>query len=143
MEEAKKYRKLIKETKDHLNKMLAYRAGANESTRYFLDAIEDKYTLELEELKRKLSYSLPRKQTVGGINTQDIVRARETPFSNVIKIPASKKVLCLFHTDKEPSMHVYQKSYHCFVCEAHGSVIDLVMKLYNLSFVEAVKFLIK
>lgn len=48
--------------------------------------------------------------------------------------------LCPFHGEKTPSFHVSPSrgSYHCFGCQAGGSVIDFVMNSDNLSFPEAV-----
>lgn len=53
--------------------------------------------------------------------------------------------LCPFHTDTNPSFHVYPDSqqYHCFGCDAHGDVFDFVMRTQGLSFPEALDFLAK
>jgi len=49
--------------------------------------------------------------------------------------------LCPFHKEKTPSFTVNEEKgfYHCFGCQAHGSVIDFVMETENLSFPEAVE----
>jgi DNA primase len=49
--------------------------------------------------------------------------------------------LCPFHNEKTPSFTVNEDKgfYHCFGCGEHGSGIDFVMKLDNLSFPEAVE----
>lgn len=49
------------------------------------------------------------------------------------------KARCPFHNDRSPSMYVYpySKGWYCFVCNEGGSVIDLVMRLFNLSFKDA------
>lgn len=50
-------------------------------------------------------------------------------------------ISCPFHPgDDTPSMKIYpeNKGFHCFACGAHGSVIDFVMRLYNISFQQAV-----
>lgn len=45
---------------------------------------------------------------------------------------------CPFHQgDKGASMKIYAKDFHCFACSAHGSQIDFVMMMDNLSFKEA------
>ena len=45
---------------------------------------------------------------------------------------------CPFHiSDKGASMKIYEKDFHCFGCSAHGSQIDFVMRMDNLSFKEA------
>ena len=51
--------------------------------------------------------------------------------------------LCPFHNEKTPSFNVSQSKqlYHCFGCGAGGTVINFVMQIENLDFVEAVKFL--
>ena len=51
--------------------------------------------------------------------------------------------LCPFHREKTPSFHVDadKQLYHCFGCQASGNVYTFVMKIENLDFVEAVKFL--
>ena len=53
------------------------------------------------------------------------------------------KSLCPFHSDSHPSLtyHRGKNRYRCFVCDAHGGVIDLVMKYLNKNFIEACKWL--
>lgn len=50
-------------------------------------------------------------------------------------------VCCPFHNEKTPSMKVYQgnRGYHCFGCGASGDIFTFVMKLFDISFNEAVK----
>ena len=50
-------------------------------------------------------------------------------------------IKCPFHSgDRTASMKLYPDSggFHCFGCGAHGSVIDFVMRLFNLNFRQAV-----
>lgn len=51
--------------------------------------------------------------------------------------------LCPFHSEKTPSMVVYPdtQSFFCFGCGAGGDVISFIMRIENLDYVEAVKFL--
>lgn len=53
------------------------------------------------------------------------------------------KALCPFHADSHPSLSFYTKRnmYKCFVCDAHGSPIDLTMKITGKPFVEACRWL--
>src|SRR5690625_2772180 len=55
----------------------------------------------------------------------------------------SLKGLCPFHDERTPSFHVrpHVGFYHCFGCGEGGDVIDFVMKVNHLPFVEAVEFL--
>jgi DNA primase catalytic core len=41
------------------------------------------------------------------------------------------KTRCIFHDDHDPSLVLYEDSYHCFACHASGDVIDYAMKLNN------------
>ena len=50
--------------------------------------------------------------------------------------------VCPFHDEHTPSMKVYEqigKGWHCFGCNKGGSVIDFVMRLFNLNFNDAVR----
>ncbi len=49
------------------------------------------------------------------------------------------KALCPFHNDHHPSLsfNVRRNTYRCFVCDAHGGTIDLVMRTLHKDFKEA------
>ncbi|MDP4119027.1 MAG: DNA primase [Bacillota bacterium] len=51
--------------------------------------------------------------------------------------------LCPFHSEKTPSFHVSadKQLYHCFGCGEGGTVVQFIMKMENLDFVETIKFL--
>ena len=51
--------------------------------------------------------------------------------------------LCPFHSEKTPSFHVAPEKgfFHCFGCGAGGDVITFIMRIENLSYPEAVRFL--
>ncbi len=51
--------------------------------------------------------------------------------------------LCPFHSEKTPSFAVYCQNFYCYGCAEGGSVIDLVMKLDNIDFLDAIKKLNK
>lgn len=53
------------------------------------------------------------------------------------------KSLCPFHDDSRPSLtfNTYRNRFRCFVCDAHGGPIDLVMKAKGLNFREACSWL--
>ena len=53
----------------------------------------------------------------------------------------SLKGLCPFHDEKSPSFNVRpgHGTYHCFGCGEGGSVVDFVMKIEHLGFVEAIE----
>lgn len=51
--------------------------------------------------------------------------------------------LCPFHNEKTPSFNIYPDngSFYCFGCGTGGDVITFVMKIENLDYMEAVRFL--
>lgn len=77
----------------------------------------------------------------------DIQRLRELPIESVAERLGLRvvrhKSLCPFHDDSNPSLSfsVSRNTYKCFVCDAHGGVIDLAMKVLGRNFVEACRWL--
>ena len=77
----------------------------------------------------------------------DIQRLRELPIESVAERLGLRverhKALCPFHDDKHPSLSfsVSRNSYKCFVCDAHGGVIDLAMKVLGRDFSETCRWL--
>ena len=53
------------------------------------------------------------------------------------------KALCPFHDDSRPSLtfNTYRNRYRCYVCDAHGGVIDLVRNMRNCGFRDACAWL--
>ncbi len=51
--------------------------------------------------------------------------------------------LCPFHGEKTPSFNIYTEngSFYCFGCGVGGDVITFIMKIENLDYIDAVKFL--
>lgn len=81
------------------------------------------------------------------ISRYDIVKLRElnieTVASRLGMTVKRRKCLCPFHDDTIPSLTFYPRNntYRCFVCDAHGGTIDLVMNRLRLSFPEACRWL--
>lgn len=46
---------------------------------------------------------------------------------------------CPFHGEKTPSFKVYEDSYHCFGCGAHGDAIDFIMRHEGCDHSEAIE----
>ena len=81
------------------------------------------------------------------MNKFELQRLRNIPIEGVAERLGLKvthfKTLCPFHNDNHPSLsiHVRRNSYKCFVCGAHGGVIDLVMQVLGINFKEACRWL--
>jgi DNA primase len=78
-------------------------------------------------------------------NFRDELRARTAMPALVgrrVKLSRSGrhfKGCCPFHDEKTPSFYVYEDSFHCFGCSAHGDAIEFVMRSEGASFMEAVE----
>ena len=78
----------------------------------------------------------------------EIQKLRELPIEAVAErlglCVSRHKCLCPFHDDHHASMsfHIGRNTFRCFVCDAKGGTIDLVMKYLNKDFVEACRWLI-
>jgi hypothetical protein len=51
------------------------------------------------------------------------------------------KILCPFHEDHTPSLHIYPNRYYCFVCGASGGHTDWLIKVERQTYPEAVQTL--
>jgi DNA primase len=69
------------------------------------------------------------------------VTARDVAVRYGLVVSRHGFVCCPFHGEKTPSMKLYEgdRGFHCFGCHQGGTVIDLVMKLNNQTFPEAVR----
>jgi len=66
------------------------------------------------------------------ISAHDVVT-----YYGLEKKGAGKLYLCPFHAEKTPSFSIHKNRFHCFVCGWSGSIIDFVMKMFNLSVMDA------
>ena len=77
------------------------------------------------------------------MNLFETVKAAVTPRMAAerygLPIQQGGMVCCPFHADRTPSMKLNEDYIYCFGCGAHGDVIDLVAKLFNLSSYDAAK----
>lgn len=73
----------------------------------------------------------------------DIIK-RLVPVRDAVERYTSERIVlnrirCPIHHGQDRNMRIYPKSYYCWVCHAHGDVIQFVMSVYGLSFQDAVK----
>lgn len=115
----------------------------------FIETTVAKEVAELEQqiswLKRFLITFTPDSPT---LTEKDLNLARSVPVSAIFSSLKQRGAIllgcCPFHEEKTPSFTVFKDNhFHCFGCGEHGDVIDFVMKLNKLNFVEAVKYLLK
>ena len=77
----------------------------------------------------------------------ELQKLRDLPIVEVagrlgLRVNSRGMCLCPFHDDHHPSMSLGRKNrFRCFVCDARGDVIDLVMRFLNKTFSEACRWL--
>lgn len=82
------------------------------------------------------SFIMQLRQTA---DIEDVMSA----YCSISRAGRNQKCLCPFHSEKTPSLVIYPdtQSFYCFGCGAGGDVITFIMKIENLDYVEAVRFL--
>jgi DNA polymerase len=65
------------------------------------------------------------------------------PYQDIplAEITGDGKILCPFHDDTTPSLHIYPDHYHCFACDAHGDHVDWLMMVEGMTRDEAMDLL--
>lgn len=81
------------------------------------------------------------------ISKYDILKLQDLPIEQVAEAlnltVKHHKALCPFHADSRPSLtfNVRKNKYRCFVCDARGGVIDLVMHTQGWNFYDSCMWL--
>lgn len=81
------------------------------------------------------------------MDKQQLQELRDLPIEGVAERLGMEvrrhKALCPFHDDHHASLsfNVRRNNYRCFVCDAHGGTIDLVMRVLRKDFLEACSWL--
>jgi Toprim domain-containing protein/CHC2-type zinc finger protein len=76
------------------------------------------------------------------VDTDDQGEDAQVPLADLIGEPlVGGKVLCPFHPDKTPSLHIFPDHFHCFVCGAHGDQLDWLTQVANLKRENALELL--
>lgn len=98
---------------------------------HFHDAYTKKYQ-EIPRSRRKAE------------SDDKIIKAKDYPISQLIKIPGSNSICCPFHNEKTPSCHYYERgnNLYCFgACGKGYDAIDVYMKVNGESFKSSVEWL--
>ena len=114
--------------------------------------------VKIENLQKQIQtfrvlyyFTVPKaKQEKERITDWQIEEASKFPIDRLITDQPLRRsgsrffIKCPFHEEKTPSFCIYPegKGFYCYGCGEGGNTISFVMKLYQYSFIEAVKFLI-
>jgi hypothetical protein len=116
----------------------------DEFTRWFTEEvlkIIDGAILEKHEKRLKYLYFFLSPVKKGRITDEDILRAKEYPFDQLIEFKKGF-ALCPFHEEKTPSLSWNKKNnkIHCFgACSKSWDTIQFLIDSEGVSFIEAVK----
>ena len=102
------------------------------------------YEVEVKIEKYEMMLHVLETQTFSKKQVDDLEKVKQVPITNFVTVNQAGFAKCPFHgTDKTPSLKYYPKDnhYYCFSFSEHGDVVDLVQKLNNCSFKEALSIL--
>ena len=87
----------------------------------------------------------PKEKKKNWVSPEEIIRALDFPFDQLIAFNKAGFALCPFHKEKSPSFHLIKltNKAHCFGCNWHGDPINFLREQRELSFQEAVRALCK
>lgn len=96
-----------------------------------------------KELKKILLYMSNKEELKG--EAVDIEKAKQKPITDYIQFNKMKFANSIFTNEKTPSMKYYPKQnrVHCFSSGRNEDVIGVVMELQKVTFIQAVKFILK
>lgn len=101
--------------------------------------------IELMTRMYKDQQVVKKKGPISDAMMNDIERAKSVPIDSLIRFDRGRKAKSLWKKDERtPSMHYYPKSNRvkCFATGNHGDAIDVVMLRDNVTFKEAVDYLL-
>lgn len=131
---------------DHLQFLPGCDAVSRETSLGILASCQDTLSRRRRLLTR---YRFMREELSGRVRSRheldasDFDQARQAPLADYLTIPKNRLIPCLFHEERTPSMRLWEDHFHCFGCGAHGTTIDIVMKLLGFDFMNAVRYIIK
>jgi len=136
----------IKDLNDKINDTVAERRKLERgsSVDHWLELRIKEQMYFKEKLETLLKMANKKAPTTGYITDADIEKARDYPISELLTFNSSGFCNCIFHNEDTASLK-YRKDLnyvHCFGgCAKTYDSISVYMKLYNVSFVEAVRAL--
>jgi len=161
LKEALKRRKELKVVRDRKLKVVRAKTERDSIDEYFWSLLIFHEFSEAYVIEKWIDYwlnlwykvspqSLPQR-FIKNSNTFDewtIQQARNVPIEKFYegrlrRSGARLSGLCPFHEERTPSFFIFSDNhFHCYGCQAHGDVIDFVMKTKGISFTEAVRYLL-
>lgn len=140
---------IFKDSRELKNKLSRTPATEHSHIEFSLGLLQEQFDKLGKELMKKqwlLDRLNNKPEKEGSIGPAEIQRAKDTPISQFVEGKRKGKLIvasCPWHSDSTPSFTIYENNtFHCFSCGTGSDVIDFIMKLHTMTFLEAVKWLI-
>lgn len=154
-------RDLLKSKRDKALKFVLRKTRNGSPEEYFLTLLAEHEFSEVYVIQKWVKYWLALWYEVTGkqppkilqkklskLDQSEIEKAKQYPLEDLyegqLRRSGSKLVgLCLFHKEETPSFFIFPDNhFHCYGCGEHGDTISFVMKLKELTFPDAVRYLL-
>jgi hypothetical protein len=134
----------LREREDRVNQRLVLHKDKPLKDEMLRDIAMERESLEYEksQVAEMLSFFGKRGAKLRDFK-EEILKAKQYPINQLVQFKHGGKAVCLWHNDKNPSMHYYPKKnkVYCFACNQGGDAVDVVMKLRDCSLKDAVVYL--
>ena len=96
---------------------------------------------KFNEVKRAIKYFQVKRDD---FNNDKLAQAKQVPIPQFIRFNNDNTACCIWHQEKTPSMHYYEKQNRvkCFGCDKLGDVIDVVQQLNQCNLSDAIKIIL-
>lgn len=132
-----------KEYKEKINPLMeeAREIRSQYKSDKYIQKVIDMYMNRLAEVKRAIKYFQIKRED---INNNRLESAKKVPIPQFIKFDREDNACCIFHNERTPSMHYYEKNnkVKCFGCGKTADVIDVVQEINKCSLVDALKIIL-
>lgn len=142
-------RKLIKKLKEETSLYRVWMRFYPKITKAVMSC--DPLVIRINELEKYLQYTKKSKNIDKRREWMEVVqKAKAVPIEDIYSFEKLKRgrtrssAICPLHGEKTGSFIIYHQSnsYSCFGCHCAGDSIDFVMRLYGITFKEAVRKLV-
>lgn len=93
------------------------------------------------KLKNKLKYMQIAPDST---HIERLKLAQAVPLSNFLEFNRAGKTKCIYHNEKDGSLHYYKKSNkaYCFSCRKMVDGIEIIKVQQNLSFIDSINYIL-
>lgn len=103
---------------------------------------------EIKKVRRHIAYLISQQPSyvppANALTQSDIDRARNVDLLSFFNLKSHLRLVpCPFHNERTGSFKIFPDNhFKCFGCGEHGDVIDYIQKIHQMTFKEAVRFLL-